>query len=103
MVAIDRILDQFLIVFPTFTDHSLLHTINVTNISNQLLRENILKMNASEIYIYLMACALHDIGMGVSDKDIGSFIDESGLRGYVNETINEIFEVTGFIDILTIE
>ena len=81
----EQMLKKFLAVFPTFTDHTLLHTLSVTNISNQLLRENVMKLNASEIYIYLMACALHDIGMGVSDKDIGSFIDASGLRGYVND------------------
>lgn len=85
MSLFEQMLKRFLAVFPTFTDHTLLHTLSVTNISNQLLRENVMKLNASEIYIYLMACALHDIGMGVSDKDIGPFIDASGLRGYVNE------------------
>mgnify|MGYP003498762633 FL=1 len=85
MSLFEQMLKKFLAVFPTFTDHTLLHTLSVTNISNQLLRENVRKLNASEIYIYLMACALHDIGMGVSDKDIDSFIDASGLRGYVND------------------
>jgi hypothetical protein len=85
MSLFEQMLKKFLAVFPTFTDHTLLHTLNVVNISNQLLRENVRKLNASEIYIYLMACALHDIGMGVSDKDIDSFIDASGLRGYVND------------------
>ena len=85
MSLFEQMLKKFLAVFPTFTDHTLLHTLSVVNISNQLLRENVRKLNASEIYIYLMACALHDIGMGVSDKDIDSFIDASGLRGYVND------------------
>ena len=85
MSLFEQMLKKFLAVFPTFTDHTLLHTLSVTNISNQLLRENVRKLNAGEIYIYLMACALHDIGMGVSDKDIGSFIDASELRGYVND------------------
>ena len=85
MAVFERMLDNFRIVFPTFTDHSLLHTMTVTDISNQLLRENILKLNAGEIYIYLMACALHDAGMGISDKDFDGFVDASGLRGYWNE------------------
>lgn len=85
MSLFEQMLKKFLAVFPTFTDHTLLHTLSVTNISNQLLRENVRKLNASEIYIYLMACALHDIGMGALDKDIDSFIDASGLRGYVND------------------
>ena len=85
MSLFEQMLKKFLAVFPTFTDHTLLHTLSVTDISNQLLRENVGKLNVSEIYIYLMACALHDIGMGVSDKDIEPFIDAAGLRGYVND------------------
>ena len=77
-------LKKFLVTFPTFTDHSLLHTLSVTNITNQLLRDEVEKLSASEIYIYLMAAALHDIGMGVSDRDIEPFIDAAGLRDYVS-------------------
>ena len=65
----EQVLKKFLANFPTFTDHSLLHTLSVTNITNQLLRQEVEKLNAGEVYIYLMATALHDIGMGVSDKD----------------------------------
>lgn len=84
MSLFEQMLKKFLATFPTFTDHTLLHTLNVTNITNQLLREDVKKLDASEIYIYLMATALHDIGMGVSDKDIASFIDIAGIRDYVN-------------------
>ena len=80
----EQMLKKFLTMFPTFTDHTLLHTLSVANISNQLLRENVGKLNAAEIYIYLMACALHDIGMGVSHKDLPLFIDAAGLRDYVD-------------------
>lgn len=83
MSLFEQMLKKFLAVFPTFTDHTLLHTLSVTNISNQLLRKEVRKLSADEIYIYLMASALHDIGMGVSDKDIESFIDEMGIRDYV--------------------
>ena len=85
MSLFEQMLKKFLAVFPTFTDHTLLHTLSVINISNQLLRDNVMAMNASEIYIYLMACALHDIGMGVSDKDLGPFVDGAGLRPFVDE------------------
>ena len=81
----EQMLKKFLSVFPTFTDHSLLHTLSVINISNHVLRDNVEKLNPSEIYIYLMACALHDIGMGVSDKDLDLFIDAAGLRAYRDE------------------
>lgn len=60
MSLFEQMLKKFLAVFPTFTDHTLLHTLSVTNISNQLLRDEVKKLNADEIYIYLMASALHD-------------------------------------------
>ena len=84
MSLFEQMLKMFLAVIPQFTDHTLLHTLNVNNISNQMLRENVMRLNASEIYIYLMACALHDVGMGVSDKDIPPFVDAMGLREYVD-------------------
>lgn len=84
MSLFEQLLKKFLVTFPTFTDHTLLHTLSVTNITNQLLRENIIKLNASEIYIYLMAAALHDVGMGVSPRDLEAFIDAAGIRSYVS-------------------
>lgn len=41
-------------------------------------------MNASEIYIYLMAAALHDVGTGVSPRDLEAFINAAGIRSYVS-------------------
>ena len=84
MSLFEQMLKKFLAVFPTFTDHTLLHTLSVINISNQLLRDEVEKLNADEIYIYLMACALHDIGMGTLDRDLETFIDLAGIRDYVN-------------------
>lgn len=83
MSVFELTLNRFLTTFPTFTDHTLLHTLSVTNLTNQLLREDIRKLNAGEIYIYLMAAALHDVGMGISAKDMEGFIDAAGLRTYV--------------------
>lgn len=82
MSLFELTLNRFLTTFPTFTDHTLLHTLSVTNLTNQLLREDIGKLNAGEIYIYLMAAALHDVGMGISARDMEGFIDAAGLRTY---------------------
>lgn len=84
MSLFEQMLKKFLAVFPTFTDHTLLHTLNVTNITNQMLRYEVQKLNAEEIYVYLMATALHDIGMGVNDRDMNAFIDSQGIREYVD-------------------
>lgn len=83
MSLFELTLNRFLTTFPTFTDHTLLHTLSVANLTNQLLREDINKLSASEIYIYLMAAALHDVGMGVSARDMEGFIDAAGIRTYV--------------------
>lgn len=83
MSLFEEMLKKFLVVFPTFTDHTLLHTLSVINISNQLLGDEVEKFNAGEIYIYLMACALHDIGMGTLDRDLDCFIDSAGIRDYI--------------------
>ena len=84
MSLFELTLNRFLTTFPTFTDHTFLHSLSVTNLTNQLLREDIRKLSASEIYIYLMAAALHDVGMGVSPKDLEAFIDAAGTRSYVS-------------------
>lgn len=84
MNIFEHILKKILAAFPTFTDHTLLHSLNVTNITNYLLREEVSKLNASEIYIYLMSAALHDIGMGVSGSAVNSYIDDANLRTYAN-------------------
>jgi hypothetical protein len=39
-------------------------------------------MNADEIYILLVACYLHDIGMGISEKDYEEFKDRLGGEYY---------------------
>lgn len=85
MSVFEQMLKSFLAVFPTFTDHTLLHSLNVINLSNQLLRDEVEKLNAEEIYILLMGAALHDVGMGVEDKKFDAIIDAAGLREYVNE------------------
>lgn len=84
MSVFEQMLKNFFAIFPHFTDHTLLHTLNLTNSANQLLRDEVKKLNADEIYIFLMASAFHDIGMGVADRDLDEFIDVSGNREYVN-------------------
>ncbi|MEF9939193.1 MAG: hypothetical protein RR768_03600 [Clostridium sp.] len=53
-------------VFPTFTDHTVLHTLNVINYCNQLIGDQIDRLTADDIYVLLMGCLFHDVGMGIS-------------------------------------
>lgn len=72
--SIARILDNYVTWFPTFTDHSALHAMQVINFCNYLIGPtNIDKLNDDELYILLMGCYLHDSGMGVSKEDFWEF------------------------------
>lgn len=54
---------------------------NVIDFCNRLIgKEQIAKMNADEIYVLLMSCYLHDIGMGISPKDYETFKHELGAE-----------------------
>ena len=60
--------------FPSFTDHSILHSLNVLDYCNKLIgEENIEQLNAIECYLLIMSCYTHDIGMGVNDNDFEEF------------------------------
>lgn len=74
-----EILTKYRLNFPSFTDHSSLHSLEIISFCNELIRDNIEKLNTDEIFILLMAAYLHDAGMGVSDSDFEIFsnnIDE---------------------------
>ena len=87
--ALQRMLSNFLILFPTFTDHSELHSMSVIELCNELIgEEQILKMSDDEIYVLLMACYLHDVGMGVMKKDYEKFKEQLGADAYFSEHPN---------------
>ena len=75
----DMMLRKFFAHFPTFTDHTLLHSLSVINLSNYLIGEHISELNADEIYVYLLSTAMHDVGMGVNDRNFKEFMTELGL------------------------
>lgn len=65
------LLSRFSSNFPTYTDHSISHTMQVFQIASELLTDEELDLlNEDEIYILSMACILHDIGMCVPVKKI---------------------------------
>ena len=63
-------LDKYRLYFPDYTDHSMLHAMQVIDFCNRLIGpENMTKLNADEIYVLLESAYLHDSGMGISDAD----------------------------------
>ncbi|MBP5216281.1 MAG: hypothetical protein J6038_00410 [Bacilli bacterium] len=71
--ALQHILSNYQLIFPDFTDHTELHTLSVIDFCNQLIGEQLEKLNADEIYSLLMGAYFHDTGMGVSHKDYEEF------------------------------
>ena len=84
MFAVQSILSRFKILFPTFTDHSELHSMTVIDACNRLIGAKQIKMlNTDEIYILLVSSYLHDVGMGISEKDYEEFKDIMGETEYI--------------------
>ena len=71
--ALQHILSNYKLLFPQFTDHTELHTLNVIDFSNRLIGDQIERMNADEIYTLLMGAYLHDTGMGITEQDYEEF------------------------------
>jgi len=81
-----RILSKFRQLFPEYTDHSELHSLTVIDSCNRLIGlEQIDKLNKNEIYVLLMAGYLHDVGMGIGEKDYEEFKDRLGAEQYFKE------------------
>ena len=72
--ASQSILTRYKNLFPEYTDHSQFHSLTVIDSCNRLIgRGQINKMNKDEIFVLLMGCYLHDVGMGIGDKDYEEF------------------------------
>ena len=81
-----HMLAKFRRMFPEFTDHSVFHSMNVLIFCNQLIgAEQIEKMNEYDIYVLLMCCYLHDIGMSITESDYEEFKTEVGAEEYFRQ------------------
>ena len=59
--------------------------------NNLIGEKRIMEMNADELYVLLMACYLHDIGMGLFVKDYEDFLEHIDFGDYL-ETHEKISE-----------
>ena len=80
--ALQHILSNYKLIFPDFTDHTELHSLNIIEFCNQLIGEQINKLNADEIYCLLLGCYFHDTGMGISHKDFDEFSAQIDFGNY---------------------
>ena len=92
LFALRHVLSRYLVYFPEYTDHAETHSMAVIEYCNNLIGEKrIMEMNADELYVLLMACYLHDIGMGLFVKDYEEFLEHIDFGDYfeTHETISE--------------
>ena len=80
--GLQNILQNYKLIFPTFTDHTELHSLTVIDFCNRLIGDQIVKMNAEEIYTLLMGCYFHDTGMGITKKDYEAFSEKIDFGDY---------------------
>ncbi len=80
--ALQHILSNYKLIFPDFTDHTELHSLNIIEFCNQLIGEQINKLNADDIYCLLLGCYFHDTGMGISHKDFDEFFPQINFGNY---------------------
>ena len=80
--ALQQILSNYQLIFPLFTDHTELHTLNIIEFCNKLIGDQINKLNADEIYCILMGCYFHDTGMGISHHDFEEFSKQIDFGDY---------------------
>ena len=80
--ALQQILSNYKLIFPDFTDHTELHTLNIIEFCNNLIGEQIDKLNADEMYVLLLGCYFHDTGMGISHNDFEEFSKKINFGNY---------------------
>lgn len=80
--VLQRILSNYKLLFPEYTDHSELHSITVIQFCNTLIGEQLHRLNKNEIYVLLSGCYFHDTGMGITQKDFEAFSREIDFGDY---------------------
>ena len=80
--ALQQILSNYQLIFPLYTDHTELHSLNIIEFCNKLIGDQVDKLNADEIYCILMGCYFHDTGMGVSKNDFDEFSKKIDFGNY---------------------
>ena len=80
--GLQHVLLNYQLIFPTFTDHTALHSLNVIDFCNSIIGSQIDRLNADEIYSLLMGCYFHDTGMGLRKTDFEEFSKQIDFGDY---------------------
>ena len=79
VVVSQRMLTRYENYFPDFTDHTVLHTLDILELCNELIGDQLEKLSAEDLYVLMMGALFHDVGMGVSPADLEEF---RGVLGF---------------------
>ncbi|MBQ7546190.1 MAG: hypothetical protein IJT41_04390 [Clostridia bacterium] len=71
--VLQKVLSNYKLLFPEYTDHSELHSLTVIDFCNTLIGKQLDRLNKNEIYVLLCSCYFHDTGMGITKKDYEAF------------------------------
>lgn len=80
--ALQYNLSNYKLIFPEYTDHTNLHSLTVIDFCNQLIGDQIGRLNADELYVLLMGCYFHDTGMGITLNDFREFSTQIPFGSY---------------------
>ena len=80
--ALQNYLSNYKVIFPEFTDHTEFHSLTVLDFCNQILGDQVERMNAHEMYALLMSCYLHDSGMGITMDMYREFSSQMDFGDY---------------------
>lgn len=73
VVVSGQMLGRYENYFPDFTDHTLLHTMDILDFCNRLIGAQMEKLTDADLYVLAMGALFHDVGMGVSCSDFEEF------------------------------
>lgn len=79
VVISQRMLCRYENYFPDFTDHTVLHTLDILELCGQLVGSQLERLTAEDLYVLLMGALFHDVGMGVSAADFEQFRQVLGI------------------------
>ena len=71
--GLQKILSNYKLIFPEYTDHTEMHSISVIDFGRRIMGKQIEKLNNDELYVFLLGCYFHDVGMGITQKDFEAF------------------------------
>ena len=90
--VLSTLLNKYTERFPSFTDHSMLHSMDIIEFCNEIIgRDQVQKLLPEECYVLLMGAYMHDIGMCINHKEFLEFSEvlEQTIHEFPRERDNE--------------